>query len=199
MLRAKGVVTVLVLLFIGLFAYGCGGDDSSTEEQLQTAREEGAREARENARLKQLQDQVKELQQEAGQGPDKNSQNGKVDQASGGYGQSGGANEGNSSGNQGVAPQNGGSAIGNPGPRDGYYEESVSNGPDSSCGNGIRIGLNTSCAFAMNVAGEYGSNPGATTINAYSPVTGEHYKMSCSPWKRGTVCVGGRGSAVFLP
>jgi len=199
MFRAKGVVTVFVLLFLGIFAHGCGGDDSSSREQLEAARAEGAQEAREQAQLKRLQDQVKELQQNAGQGTGQNPQSGKVDQESGDASQSGSANQGNGSGAQGGAPRNGGSPNGNPGPSDGYYEESVSNGPDSSCGNGVRIGSNTSCAFAMNVAGEYGSNPGATTINAFSPVTGEHYKMSCSPWKQGTVCVGGRGSAVFLP
>ena len=65
-----------------------------------------------------------------------------------------------------------------------------------------RIGLagpNTTCAFAMNVAGEYGSNPGATTISAYSPVTGENYTMTCSAYSAGHVCTGGNGASVYLP
>jgi len=73
-------------------------------------------------------------------------------------------------------------------------------GPASSCAAGVRVGPNTSCSFAMNVAGEYGSNPGAASIRAYSPVTGEYYTMGCVAWSGGgTVCTGGNGAAVYLP
>ena len=51
----------------------------------------------------------------------------------------------------------------------------------------------------MNVAGEYGSNPGASSISAYSPVTGQMYTLSCSPSGSGTVCSGGNGASVFIP
>ena len=45
-----------------------------------------------------------------------------------------------------------------------------------------------------------GSNPDATTISAYSPVTGENYTMSCASWNGGgTVCSGGNGAVVYLP
>jgi hypothetical protein len=72
-------------------------------------------------------------------------------------------------------------------------------GPVTTCGDGVQVGANTSCAFAFNVAGEYGSNPGASTITAYSPTTGKYYTMTCSPWSDGvTVCRGGNNAAVFI-
>ncbi len=72
-------------------------------------------------------------------------------------------------------------------------------GPVTTCATGVQAGANTSCSFAMNVAGEYGSNPGATTISAFSPTTGKSYTMTCSPWSGGgTVCRGGNNAAVFI-
>lgn len=72
-------------------------------------------------------------------------------------------------------------------------------GPTTVCQDNVSVGPNTSCAFAMNVAGEYGSNPGASTIRAYSPVTERFYVMNCSPWSGGgTVCTGGNGAAVYI-
>ena len=122
------------------------------------------KEAREQARLDQLQNQVRQLQKKADNG-------------------------------------SGNNANGNAGQGDGYYENGSSSGsgPVSSCATGVEVGPNTSCAFAINVAGEYGSNPGASLINAYSPVTGEYYTMACGPWNSGTVCTGGNGAAVYLP
>lgn len=165
MSRPKGVSALLVLLCLGLFAYGCGGgDDGATQEQLDKAKAEGAKEAREQAKLDQLQDQIKQLQKKADNG-------------------------------------SGGKSNNNAGQGDGYYENGSSSagGPVSSCATGVEVGPNTSCAFAMNVAGEYGSNPGASTINAYSPVTGDYYTMSCGPWNGGTVCTGGNGASVYMP
>ncbi len=69
----------------------------------------------------------------------------------------------------------------------------------TACADGVSAGPNTTCAFAMNVAGEYGSNPGATTISAYSPVTGENYTMTCSAYSAGHICTGGNGASVYLP
>mgnify|MGYP001189164860 CR=1 FL=1 len=164
-----GVFAVLVLVLAGAFAVGCGGsDDGATQEQLDAAKEEGAKEARQQAKLQQLQDQVKELQNQA------QNQN------------SSGSNSGGSSGSS-----TGGS---------GTSSSTTGTGPVSSCTDGVQVGSNTSCAFAMNVAGEYGSNPGATSIRAYSPVTGEYYVLACGPWTGGgTVCVGGNGASVYLP
>lgn len=165
MSRPKGVFAIFVLLFIGLFAAGCGGDDGATQEQLDAAKAQGAKEAREQAKLDRLQNQVKQLQNQTKK-------------------------------RNGGRPQKNG---GNAGQGDGYYE-SGSGGPVSTCATGVQVGANTSCAFAMNVAGEYGSNPGASSISAYSPVTGEYYTMSCGSWGGGgTVCTGGNGAAVYLP
>lgn len=69
----------------------------------------------------------------------------------------------------------------------------------TACADGVSAGPNTTCAFAMNVAGEYGSNPGATTISAYSPVTDKYYTMTCSAYSAGHVCIGGNGAEVYLP
>lgn len=164
MSRPKGVSAVLVLLCLGLFAYGCGGDDGATQEQLDAAKAEGAKEARQQAKLNQLQGQVNQLQKQAKGNSSKDD--------SGGNSNQGDDNDGGSS----------------------------SGGPVSTCATGVQVGPNTSCSFAMNVAGEYGSNPGASTIRAYSPVTGEYYSMSCGSWSGGgTVCTGGNGAAVYMP
>lgn len=73
-------------------------------------------------------------------------------------------------------------------------------GPVTACGDGVYAGANTSCSFAMNVAGEYGSNPGATSITAFSPVTGTQYSLSCSSWSGGGhVCTGGNNASIYLP
>lgn len=151
---------VLVLLGLGLFAYGCGGNDEVTQEDVDDA----IQRVQEKQQLRELQRKVRQLQKQAGNGTGRNSGR-------------------------------------DAGQGDGYYEDaSGSGGPVSTCAAGVKVGPNTSCAFAMNVAGEYGSNPGATSIGAYSPVTGEQYTLSCGPWTGGgTVCSGGNGAAVYLP
>lgn len=159
--RLKGVSGVLVLACLGLFAFGCGSsDEGATQEQLDAAKAEGAKEAREQAKLDQLQKQVRQLQKQAKQGSGQ------------------GSNEKQSGDDSGSAAQ----------------------GPVAQCGGGVQVGPNTSCSFAMNVSGEYGSNPGASTISAYSPVTGEEYTLNCGAWSGGgTLCTGGNGAAVYLP
>lgn len=162
MSRLKGVSAVLVLFSLGLFAYGCGGNDDVTQEDIDDA----IQRVQEKQQLRELQQRVRQLQKKAEKGTGSNSQNG--------------AGQG-----------------------DGYYEDgsgSGSAGPVSTCATDVRVGPNTSCAFAMNVAGEYGSNPGATSISAYSPVTGEYYTLACGAWSGGgTVCTGGNGAAIYLP
>lgn len=142
---------------------GCGGDDGANQEALDQARAEGAKEAREQARVKELQRQVKQLQRQQ-----------KRNGGSGGNPGSGGAGSGPA-----YAP---------------------ASGPARTCSGGVGASSATSCDFAMNVAGEYGSNPDAATISAYSPVTGQHYTMNCaamSGWS--AVCTGGNNAAVFIP
>ncbi len=150
---------VAAALAAGAFAIGCGGDGGASQDELDRARAEGAKEAKEQARVKELQRQVKQLQRQQ-------KRNAKP---SGSTGSSAPA----------AAP---------------------SSGPAKTCGGGVGASSATSCDFAMNVAGEYGSNPGASTIGAFSPVTGQHYTMTCaamSGWS--AVCTGGNNAAVFIP
>ncbi len=68
MWSVKGVSVVLVSCLLGLLAAGCGGDEGVTQDQLDAARQEGAKEARDQAKLDQLQNQVKQLQRQANNG-----------------------------------------------------------------------------------------------------------------------------------
>lgn len=81
----------------------------------------------------------------------------------------------------------------------GSVPTSVAPSDFTECTDGVKAGPNTSCEFAMNVAGEYGSNPGATSITAYSPATDEQYTLACAASGDGTVCSGGNGASVFIP
>jgi len=162
MFRSKGVVAAFVILSLCAFTAGCGGDDGASEEQLQQAREDGAKEAKAQVKLNQLQRQVNRLAK-------KNKREGRK----GGQTSSGAAPS--------TAPATSTTSS---------YTE---------CSFGVKAGPNTSCAFAMNVSGEYGSNPGAGTIQAFSPVTGMDYTMQCGPSGGGIVCSGGNGATVFIP
>lgn len=68
----------------------------------------------------------------------------------------------------------------------------------TSCGNSVSVGPNTSCPFAHSVRAAYEQSGGASTIRAYSPVTGVTYTMSCtggSPHE----CTGGNDASVYFP
>lgn len=152
--RIAGLVSVV--LIAGVLS-GCGSDGAS-QEDLDRARAEGAKEARQQAKVQQLQRQMNQLRRRQRQSGRRNS---------------------------------GGSVSGSSAP---------SMVPAKTCGGGIGASSATSCEFALNVAGEYGSNPGAATIQAYSPVTGRYYTMSCAPmggWS--AVCAGGSNAVVFIP
>jgi hypothetical protein len=65
------------------------------------------------------------------------------------------------------------------------------------CGNdGLSVGPNTTCAFAENVRSAYESD-GPGIVDAYSPVTGLTYTMSCSAGPS-VVCTGGNGASVYF-
>ena len=51
----------------------------------------------------------------------------------------------------------------------------------AQCGGGLSTGPDTSCPFAHNVREAYRASGDASSISAYSPVTGETYVMSCGP------------------
>lgn len=164
MLKTTSVAVGLAVIGLAAFGGGCGSDTS--EQDLEKARQEGAQQAREQEKLKKLEEQVDELQNQNQSG-------------------SGSSGSGGSSGGSGSSSGGGGSSA---------------SGPVESCSDTVRVGPNTSCSFAMNVAGEYGSNPGATSTRAFSPATGKFYVLSCSAWSGGgTVCQGGNNAAVYLP
>ncbi|MCB0918016.1 MAG: hypothetical protein KDC39_05540 [Actinobacteria bacterium] len=72
-------------------------------------------------------------------------------------------------------------------------------GPETQCADNVYAGAKTSCSFAMNVAGEYGSNPDAASISAYSPVTEQSYTLSCSGYAGGgTVCISNTGASIYI-
>lgn len=153
-------LAVVAGLAATLAVAGCGGDSGPSQDDLDRARAEGAKEARDQAKVSQLQRQVNQLRRR-----------------------------------QKRAGRRTSASTARPMPT-----PSPSMSPAGYCGGGIGRSSATSCDFAFNVAGEYGSNPGASSIRAYSPVTGQHYTMSCaamSGWS--AVCTGGSGAAVFIP
>jgi hypothetical protein len=67
----------------------------------------------------------------------------------------------------------------------------------TDCGGGLIAGPNTSCLFAENVQIAYDDAPGLyATVQAYSPVTGETYAMSCAPAGAGMTCSGANNASV---
>jgi hypothetical protein len=68
----------------------------------------------------------------------------------------------------------------------------------TSCGGGLSVGPNTTCAFAQSVREAYlGSGGGNVTVEAYSPVTQQLYTMSCRAGAP-TTCTGGNNASVFI-
>jgi hypothetical protein len=137
---------------------GCGGND---DEDLDRAREEGARQARLQERQKQQRERQRELEKKIKELEEKQRQ--------------GGSSAGGSSGGT-AAPSTGGR---------------------TSCGDGLTVGPNTTCAFARVVRAEY-QRTGSGTVEAYSPVTERTYTMSCSHGSP-HVCVGGNNASVYFP
>jgi hypothetical protein len=67
------------------------------------------------------------------------------------------------------------------------------------CGGGLSAGPNTSCPFAQEVRWAYESSGGREHISAYSPVTGQTYRMDCTPGADvATVCTGGNNATVYF-
>lgn len=74
----------------------------------------------------------------------------------------------------------------------------------TNCGGGLIAGPDTSCPFAQQVENAYEQAPGASTgaaatVEAYSPVTGQTYAMSCAPAGSGVTCNGGNNASVTFP
>lgn len=67
----------------------------------------------------------------------------------------------------------------------------------STCGQGVSVGPNTSCGFALNVRDAF-VRYGAGSLSVYSPTTGRTYEMYCSAGSP-HVCTGGNNAAVYFP
>ncbi len=70
----------------------------------------------------------------------------------------------------------------------------------SSCGGGLSVGPNTTCAFAENVESDYFAEigSGTGTVVSYSPVTGRVYSMYCTAGEPHE-CTGGNNAFVYFP
>lgn len=75
---------------------------------------------------------------------------------------------------------------------------SSSSSSGSSCGDGISVNGNTSCAFARNVADAFRSSGGDSVIDVYSPTTQRSYTMYCNIGEIPTVCTGGNNARVTI-
>jgi len=140
------------LVLAALFFAACGSSGTSQDE-LDQARTEGAKEAKQEAKIEQIEHQLKSLKH--------------------GHGAPSRSNTSTSS-----VPASGG----------------------SSCGGGLSVGPNTTCAFAENVEYEYFAEigSGTGTVEAYSPVTEKLYRMNCTAGEPHE-CTGGNNASVYFP
>jgi hypothetical protein len=68
---------------------------------------------------------------------------------------------------------------------------------ETSCGGGLAVGPDTSCAFAANVQQAYDSD-GPGEVSVYSPVTNRTYEMDCVAGSQ-VICTGGNNASVYFP
>lgn len=154
---------------------GCGGssddDEPSAKEvlALQQAREQGRKEAQDEARAKKLARDAAALRKEV------------AELRKGSKGEKGKSSSGSSSSAAAAAPK-----------------PAATGGGTKSCGGGITVNSVTSCEFAQNVRDEYYRSGGSSSISAYSPATGQTYSLSCSG-SSATTCSGGNGAQVIFP
>lgn len=83
---------------------------------------------------------------------------------------------------------------------DTYAPGTTAESSGSSCGGGLSVGANTTCAFAENVERDYFSEigSGSGSVVSYSPVTGKLYTMYCTAGAP-HVCTGGNNASVYFP
>lgn len=67
----------------------------------------------------------------------------------------------------------------------------------TSCGNQLAVGPDTTCSFAENVRQKY-DQEGPGTYAVYSPVTEKTYTMTCSGGAP-VACTGGNDASVYFP
>jgi hypothetical protein len=78
-----------------------------------------------------------------------------------------------------------------------YEQPAEYSSGQTSCGGGLAVGPDTTCAFAENVRNSY-EDEGPGTYEVYSPVTEQTYRMSCS-YGTPVVCTGGNDASVYFP
>lgn len=166
--RGGGAGLLMALAMVA--ASGCGGGTSESDQAaaIRAARADARREARAEAKAQKAADDANALQKEV----DALKKDRGSSKSSGSSSSSGG---GSSSGGA-AAPASSGT---------------------TSCGGGLSVNSVTTCPFAENVRGEYGSNPGASEINAFSPATGKLITMRCSSGVT-TICRGGNNAVVYI-
>jgi hypothetical protein len=96
---------------------------------------------------------------------------------------------------QGSSSSSGSSSSGSGSSSSSANANPYSNG--TACGGGLFAGPTTSCPFAENVQQAYNQAPGSVAIvQAFSPVTGQTYSMSCAPAGSGITCSGANNASV---
>lgn len=66
-----------------------------------------------------------------------------------------------------------------------------------SCGSGVSAGGSASCPFAVNVRDAYYQSGQSSSFEAYSPVTGQTYTVSCSGSGPAT-CTAGNNAVIYI-
>jgi hypothetical protein len=166
--RRHAVATLVCAALLG--AAGCGDDAQDArvvEERIAAAREEAARQASLDEKTKAQETEQRRLKRELARL--------RRERERDRDGQGAGA---------GSAPAGGGTST-------------PASGGGTSCGGGLSVGPNTTCAFARNVREAYLSSGRSSPVSVYSPVTGQTYSMSCTSGAT-TVCTGGNNASVYF-
>ena len=67
----------------------------------------------------------------------------------------------------------------------------------TSCGGGLSVSVNTSCAFARNVQAAY-EGKGADTYMIYNPLTKQRYSMTCKTGAVLVICRGAQSAYLYF-
>jgi hypothetical protein len=71
---------------------------------------------------------------------------------------------------------------------------------ETDCGGGVWVNSHTSCPFAQNVREKWMTEAGggSSTLEVYSPATGQTYTMNCVRSGDSVTCIGGNEAAVWF-
>jgi hypothetical protein len=193
----KKLLLIFAALIIAVFAIGCGGE-SKGEKQADanaTKAEKQAKEAKKEAKS-----EAKQAKKEANQANNMSAEEQKQAKAAAAAQageQSAQAQAAQDATDAANAEASASAAAAKAGKKSGGGTASAGGG--QSCGDGIQVDADTSCAFAQNVVAAWEKNE-SSTVRAYSPDTGKTYTMNCSGSQMLTTCTGGVGARVtFTP